>query len=487
MVPAQQIVGSDRAVRATETDPVLVVDMDGTLLRTDTAHEALAGFLSAQPWRLPTTLAWLCRGKSAFRRRLAEEWPVAPACLPVNERVLDLIVTARDAGRRVVLISAAEQRQVDAVARHFGLFDEAHGVGDGGGEAKARFLVERFGSKGFDYAGDDWSDLPAWSAARRTITVGASASLRSAAERACADVQHVEASGAAGRVVHYLVALRPHQWLKNVLIFLPIVAAHKPGASAAAFVAFLTFSMTASSVYLLNDLTDLRSDRAHPRKRLRPFAAGLIRLDHGMMLAFALLGLASLIALLFLPPLFLMILAGYYLVTLAYSLHLKRKLIIDVWTLGALYTFRILAGAAAGGVPLSFWMLGFSMFLFLSLAAIKRQAELEDQIRSGRAAAGRAYRPEDLPILQGIALSAGYAAVVVLALYVDSADVTRLYESPVYLWLVCPLLLYWISRMVMVTHRGAMTDDPVVYAVTDRRSIVVFALMGLAVLAASVL
>lgn len=494
-MPAQQTFIPDDGTGTAEATalPVLVVDMDGTLLRTDTLHEALVAFLSARPWRLPETLGWLRLGKAGFKRKLADEWIVEAAGLPVNERVVDLIEAARAEGRRIVLVSAAEQRQVDEIARHFGLFDEAHGTGaaapDGanlGGDAKAQFLTARFGEKGFDYIGDARADLPVWAAARRAVTVSAPASLRAAAERACPDVEHVEAPGGARLAGHYLRALRPHQWLKNLLVFLPIVAAHNSEAIGAAIVAFVAFSLTASSVYLINDLMDLPADRAHPRKRLRPFAAGLIPIGRGVLLAPALVGAAVLLSVLFLPPLFLGVLAGYYVVTFAYSMLLKRKLIIDVWTLGGLYTFRILAGAAAGDVPLSFWMLGFSMFLFLSLAAVKRQAELGDQIRSGRSSQGRAYEPEDLPILQGIALAAGYAAVIVLALYVDSPNVSPLYARPVYLWAVCPLLLYWISRMVMVTHRGAMTDDPIVYAVTDRKSLAVIALAGIAVIAASV-
>ncbi len=278
--------------------------------------------------------------------------------------------------------------------------------------------------------------------------------------------------------------MRPHQWLKNLLVFLPLLAAHEPGAFGAALLAFVVFSMTASSVYLINDLLDLAADRAHPRKRLRPFAAGTIPIARGAALAPALAGTALLLALLFLPSRFLAVLALYYVSTFAYSLVLKRQLIVDVWMLGALYTLRVLGGGEATGIPLTFWILGFSMFLFLALAAVKRQAELTDLVRSGREGAGRAYQPDDLPILQGIALAAGYAAVIVLALYINSPGVVELYERPRLLWYVCPLLLYWISMMVMVTHRGRMTDDPIVFAVRDPASLVVLALTVMIVLVA---
>lgn len=480
--------------------PVLVVDMDRSLLRSDTLHEALIAFVAAEPWRIPALCGWLRLGKAGFKQRLADELIVEAAGLPVNECVVELIGKARDEGRRVVLVSAADQRQVDAVAAHLGLFDEAHGTGTGaldgsdpgsnrdgsnlGGHAKARFLVERFGAKGFDYVGDSRADLPVWAVARRAFTVGAPASLRAAAGRACGEVEHLAPRAWLPDAAHYLRALRPHQWLKNLLVFLPLLAAHEPGAFGAALLAFVVFSMTASSVYLINDLLDLAADRAHPRKRLRPFAAGTIPIARGAALAPALAGTALLLALLFLPSRFLAVLALYYVSTFAYSLVLKRQLIVDVWMLGALYTLRVLGGGEATGIPLTFWILGFSMFLFLALAAVKRQAELTDLVRSGREGAGRAYQPDDLPILQGIALAAGYAAVIVLALYINSPGVVELYERPRLLWYVCPLLLYWISMMVMVTHRGRMTDDPIVFAVRDPASLVVLALTVMIVLVA---
>jgi 4-hydroxybenzoate polyprenyltransferase len=406
---------------------------------------------------------------------------------------IELIRNAREEGRRVVLVSAAEQRQVNAVARHLGLFDEAYGTGtlEGtnlGGHDKARFLIERFGDKGFDYIGDSRTDLPVWAAARRAITIRAPAGLRSAAERVCAETQHLDPPAGLRDAAHYLRALRPHQWLKNLLVFVPVLAAHEPAAFGPAIAAFIAFSLTASSVYLINDLLDLPADRAHPRKRYRPLAAGLIPVSHAVGMALALVVLAGLLGALALPLLFVGVLACYYAITFAYSLFLKRKAIIDVWTLAALYTLRIMAGSAATGLPLSFWMLGFSMFLFLSLATVKRQAEITDQLKNGQSGRnGRAYRLEDLPILCGIALSAGYAAVVVLALYINSPEVLQLYSSPTLLWFICPLLLYWISRVVMVTHRGGMTDDPIIFAVGDTASLGVLALSALSVVAAATL
>jgi 4-hydroxybenzoate polyprenyltransferase/phosphoserine phosphatase len=476
---------------------VLVVDMDGTLVLTDTLHEAVFSHVAHDVRRLFPLASWIGAGKAAFKRRLADACVLAGDALPLDPEVVALVRAARAEGRRTALVSAADQRQVEAVAAHLGLFDEAYGTGgpDSGGRnlsgaAKAEFLVRRYGARGFDYVGDGAVDAPVWAAARRAITVGANGGLRALAERAGAEsVAHLRppAKGLA-RLRPYLRAMRPHQWAKNALVFMPVLAAHEPGGLGAALAAFIAFSLIASSVYLINDMLDLAADRAHPRKRLRPFAAGEIPLSHGLVLAPALALTALAIAVVFTPLLFLGVLGLYYVATFAYSMVLKRKLIIDIITLAGLYTLRILGGAAAASVTLSPWMLAFSMFLFLALAAVKRQAELTDQARDGRAATpGRGYRTDDLPVLRGIGLSAGNAAVMVFALYINSPAVRSLYAWPQALWLVCPLLLYWVCRMVMMTHRGNMTDDPIVYAATDRVSQVVIALAAMVVVGAALL
>jgi 4-hydroxybenzoate polyprenyltransferase/phosphoserine phosphatase len=470
----------------------LVVDLDGTLCRTDTLHEGILAMVSARAHLLPGLLTHLGRGKVAFKQYVAEAGVIDGADLPMNEAVIDLLKEARASGRKTALVSASDQRQVDAVAAHLGLFDDAFGTGPESaghnlsGAAKADFLVQRYGEHGFDYVGDAKVDVPVWAKARRAITVGAAPSLRLAAEAVSPDVLHLDPPSSKGKLLKpYIRALRPHQWSKNLLVFLPLLSAHNPGAIGAAVAAFFAFSLTASSVYILNDLVDLEADRAHPRKRLRPFAAGTIPILHGMMLAPLLIIAAVVIALVFTPLLFLGALAFYYVATFAYSLWLKRKLIIDVLTLAGLYTVRIIGGAVATAIVLSPWMLGFSLFLFLSLAAVKRQAELTDQLKGGRKkTAGRAYDTEDLPILRDIALSAGYASVLVFALYINSDDVLKLYKTPEILWLICPLLLYWVSRMVMMTHRGYMTDDPIVYAAKDKVSRIVVLIGVLTIIAA---
>ncbi len=459
---------------------VLVLDLDGTLCRSDTLHEALVGVVAHKPLALPSVLVALLQGKAAFKKAVADHYVVPGALLPYNQDVVDLAHAARAEGRKVVLVSASDQRQVNAVADHLAIFDEAIGTGgadgaDGvnlGGARKADLLVERFGESGFDYAGDRSVDLDVWARARRVITVAADNGLRQKAAALDAQAVHLpRGTGSLGKGL--LRAMRPHQWLKNFLVFLPMAAAHDTSLVGQAVAAFVAFCLLASSVYLFNDLVDLEADREHPRKRFRPFAAGDVPVMLGVVVGAGLLLAAILVAVIFTPPAFLAVLLVYYLATFLYSLWLKRKLIVDVLTLAGLYTLRIIAGAAATGVLLSPWMLGFSMFLFLALAAVKRQAELTDQMVTGRSSSGRAYEVEDLPVLRGVALSAGHAAVLVLALYISSDDVRGLYAFPSLLWLVCPLLLYWVLRMVMKTHRGQMTDDPIVFAATDRVSLLV--------------
>lgn len=467
-----------------ETDIALVVDLDGTLCRTDTLHEALLALVGKAPLALFSLPRWLSEGRAGLKARVADHGVLDPETLPLNDTVLDAVRAARANGRRTALVSAADHRQVTAVAEATGLFDEAYGSAEGRnlkGPEKAAFLSTHFGPKMFDYIGDSKADLPVWEASRKAITVQANPAMRAAASRANTETVHIDPPN--GRMRAMLKAMRPHQWSKNILLFLPVLAAHDLSKLALVLLGFFAFCLTASAVYVINDLVDLAADRAHPRKRNRPFASGALSATTGVIMASALLGAALLLGLATGNPTFIAVLGVYLAATFTYSLWLKRKLIVDVLMLAGLYTVRIIAGGAAASVVLSPWMLGFSMFLFLALAAVKRQAELTDQLQSGRASVGRAYEVEDLPVLRGMAIAAGHAAVLVLALYISSDDVQRLYTRADVLWLICPLLLYWVLRMIMATHRGQMDDDPIIYAATDRISqmiIVACVLVGLA-------
>lgn len=283
----------------------------------------------------------------------------------------------------------------------------------------------------------------------------------------------------------YVRALRPHQWLKNLLIFVPSLTAHKFGFGSLlpTALAFGAFSLTASGVYVINDLLDIQSDQAHPRKRDRPFASGALNSNQGLVIAgFLLISALTMGMCVGLP--FSIVLGAYLLTSTAYSFLFKKKLVIDICILAGLYTMRIMAGGVATNISLSVWLLAFSIFFFLSLAAVKRQAELVDGVASGEVKAqGRGYHIDDLPIVSNMALSAGYVSVLIMALYINSPEVMSLYKRPYAIWGVCLVLLYWISRIIMVTHRGAMHDDPIVYALNDRISYLCLAFIAVFLIA----
>jgi 4-hydroxybenzoate polyprenyltransferase/phosphoserine phosphatase len=463
----------------TTAERPLVLDLDGTLLRTDTLVEQALRLAADDPLTLAAAATQLRHGRAAFKRRIADAIPLDPATLIYNDGVLALAHAARETGRPIYLVTAADQSVADAIASHLGLFDGVYasdGINNLKGEAKAAFLVNRFGAQGFDYAGDAEADLSVWRHAARAIVVAPSAALLRRAHAACADVVVVgdPSPSPAARLRLWARALRLHQWAKNILIFLPVFAAHRTGVATIthALIAFLAFSLCASSVYLLNDLLDLPHDRAHARKRHRPFASGAIPLDQApLAIAVCLLGGAALA--LTLPWRFVGMLAVYYACTTTYSFGLKRKPVWDVMMLALLYTMRVFAGSAATGIRISPWLLAFSMFLFFSLAVVKRQTELVQHLRSGRTEklSGRGYLPEDLGVLSAMAASSGYMSVLVLALYVNSGDVLALYHHPSALWMLCPALLFWISRVLMLAHRGLLHDDPVVFALRDRISL----------------
>lgn len=458
---------------STEPREILVVDLDGTLLRSDMLFES---FWSAfgRDWRSPfLSLAALSGGRASLKRHLANASAVEALTLPYDQEVIAFVEAWRRSGGRTALVTASDNEFAAIIAEHLGIFDEVHGSNGKlnlKGERKGQFLEERFGSKGFAYMGDSRADLPVWKRAGKAITVNAPAALRREAEHACESVEHLVTD--ARSVKPYIMALRPHQWLKNSLVFLPMLAAHQIDAATflLSLLAFICFSVIASSVYVLNDLLDLAADRAHPRKKNRPFALGSIPIAHGTWMAAGLLLLGAALAVSISVDL-LLVIATYYLLTTAYSLHLKRRIVIDICVLAGLYTARIVAGSVATGIPLSVWLLAFSVFFFLSLAAVKRQAELIDSAERGNlTASGRGYHVDDLPIISMIAISAGYVSVLVMTLYVNSPAVIELYAHPEALWGVCAVLLYWITRTVLVTHRGHMHDDPVVYAAKDRIS-----------------
>lgn len=466
-------------------EPPLVIDLDGTLIRSDLLVETGLLFLRDQPQRFLAPLQWLARGKSVLKHELAHATELDVSVLPYNKAVIEFIEVERGRGRRVVLATASHRRLADRVAQHLALFDEVIASDEGlnlSAHAKRDALVQTYGDRGFDYAGNSQDDLPVWAAARHAYVVNASQSI----ERSARKIGNVAGVLASRSPVlrDWAKALRLHQWLKNLLIFVPLLAAHRYTDLPLvldALIAFLCFGLCASGVYILNDLLDLRDDRHHVRKRARPFASGRLSIQAGLFAFPALLASAFGLALWQLPLAFTAGLATYYALTLAYSLVLKRRMVIDVITLAALYTLRIIVGAIALGIPLSFWLLAFSMFLFLSLAFVKRYAELFHVRARGsdEKARGRGYFADDLQMIASLGAASGYMAVMVLALYINDSRTAQLYRHQEFIWLACPLLLTWISRIWMLAHRGMMDEDPVIFAVRDRVSLAIGALIAL--------
>jgi len=453
----------------------LVVDLDGTLLRTDLLHESTLVLLRSDPLSVLKLPGWLAVGKAHLKREIAQRVALDFAGMPYHEELVEWLRSERACGRRLVLATASDEKLAQAVAAHLPLFDEvlaSDGRTNNASDRKAAALVERYGERGFDYVGNSSADLAVWERARRAVLVSAPASIRRAAAQR-AEVDREFGAAPAGMKA-WVKALRLHQWLKNVLLFLPLLGSHQildGGLLTKACIAFLAFGLCASSVYVLNDLMDLESDRHHPRKRLRPFAAGVLSPLSGIAVA-GLLLLASFAIAAWVAPAFLAWLGVYFGITLAYTFWLKRKEIVDALSLAGLYTLRIIAGGAAVGIAAPFWLLAFSLFLFLSLARVKRCSEFQVMLAQGRAeATGRGYRPEDLPLIQTLGVVAGFAAVLVLALYINGESVALLYSRPQMMWLTVPILLYWITRVWIKTHRGLMHDDPVLFALKDRVSI----------------
>lgn len=465
--------------------PPLVVDLDGTLLRSDLLLETGIAFIRSHPQRMFKPVSWLVKSKATLKEGLARATDIDVSILPYDPAVIKLIEDERRSGRKIILATASHYTIAQRIAEHLQLFDQvlaSNADRNLSAHRKRDLLIDHYGEGGFDYAGNSYDDIPVWAAARHAYVVNPDSGVERLA-RAQGNVEHVINSNKSGPS-DWMKALRLHQWMKNVLIFVPLLAAHQvtnPLLLLQGVLAFLLFGLCASSVYLLNDLLDLADDRHHASKRNRPFAAGRLSIKSGLI-AFPMLLTGSFLgALLLLPLAFLGVLMAYYTLTLAYSLSLKRQMGVDVIALALLYTVRIIAGAAAFSLPLTFWVLAFSMFMFLSLALVKRYAELREARRKGHTekTRGRGYYPADLEMISSLGASSGYLAVMVLALYIHDQATTALYAHPQVIWLACPLLLFWTTRIWMLTHRGEMHDDPVVFAIRDRTSLIVGILFGI--------
>ncbi|AEM49087.1 UbiA prenyltransferase [Acidithiobacillus ferrivorans SS3] len=461
----------------------LCVDLDGTLIRTDLLVESLLILIKQKPWLVFVIPVWLLRGKSVLKDEIASRVDLNVQTLPYQSGFVEFLRKEHAAGRPLILATASHRKFADGIAKHLGVFTKVHATEDGtnlAGRAKRDILVKHYGIKGFDYAGNSRADVPVWGMARQAIVVNPGRGVLQGARNQCPISQTFTDRHPSLKT--YAKALRVHQWLKNILVFIPMLLAHQishVSLWANGLLAFISFSLCASSVYLLNDLLDLSADRLHPRKRLRPFASGALSMVQGIVLIPLLLLAAFTIAALWLPTDFVIVLVVYYLLTVSYSFWLKAVVLLDALLLAGLYTIRIIGGMAATQIGPSFWLLTFSIFLFFSLALIKRYSELLALKQRGQLTThGRGYHVEDLVMLMGFGVASGFMAVLVSALYINSDKVKVLYQHPAFLWLVSPILLYWISRIWLIAHRGGMHDDPVVFAAKDKGSWAVAAVIG---------
>lgn len=462
----------------------LCIDCDGTLIATDLLYEAFFLMLKQYPLGIFLLPFWLLKGKAYLKNRIAEKVEFNWATLPYRDEVVQRVQQAKTEGRTTVLATASPQVWADGIANQLGCFDVAIGTSETvnlSGRHKGEHLAKLYGEKGFEYAGDMPVDLHVWAKAAGAIVVSNKSGLLNQLNKLAIPIVATIQPKRANLLV-YIKALRVHQWLKNLLILVPLLAAHELSSVLGliqAGYAFVAFSLCASAVYVLNDLLDLESDRQHIRKRKRPFAACTIPLSQGMLMVPILLVIAFAVACL-LPMQFAIVLSVYFLMTLAYSFRLKKQVIVDVMMLAGLYTMRIIAGAAATAITPSFWLLAFSMFIFLSLAMVKRYSELLITLQANKKEpAGRGYSVEDLPVLMAIGVSSGLGSVLILALYINSPETSQMYPNTMWLWLIPPIILYWTSRMWMKAHRGQVDDDPVVFAAKDWQSLTVIALSAI--------
>ena len=481
---------SDARKPVTGRETPLCVDLDGTLAKTDVLLETIVNAIKMRWIHLFLIPAWFFSGKAAAKRKLATIGSIDPSTIPYNDDLIEYLRGESDNGRRIVLATASDRKIAEPIARHLGFFDDvvaSDGITNLKGEAKANALVDLYGERGFAYAGNSRSDLPVWRRAKSALLVNTNRSV----SRTVAALLPIE------RKFHdrepLLLALvremRPHQWIKNILIFIPPMAGHMLLDATVffrTFITFVAFCAAASGIYLINDLLDLESDRNHPRKRNRPFASGELPLPFG--LAGPILA-ASALAIGFTVSSGVMIIVSIYLfLSLVYTNYLKTKPLVDVFCLATLYTIRVFAGGVASDSGVSIWLLNFSGFLFLSLGFLKRYAEYSssDQTMNGAVNRRRGYTEEDSILIMMMGIGSSFISSLILGFYVISMQAHIAYRNPFLLWGIVPLILFWQCRMWLSTVRGYMHDDPIVYAAKDKISYYVMAIIFLIYIFASI-
>lgn len=452
----------------------LVVDLDYTLLCSDSLWESAIRTIADHPKKLLKIPGWLNQGRAVLKCNLAASVIPQVNNWPYNQAVIDQIRVAKEAGRTTCLATAADQSIADAVATHLGLFDLVIGSQDGvnlKGEQKLEKLIREFGEDGFDYIGDSNADLPIWEKSHHAFLVGSD---HSSLAKTLAIIKPDFTVLPEKRLCIQTLTqtLRVHQWVKNLLLFVPFVLSHNYSTASilSATVGFFAFCFCASAIYIINDLLDLPADRKHERKKNRPFASGAMPI-HFAPLLFLGSFLAGSTAAVFLSFSFALIIGVYFLLTFFYSFRLKRLIILDVIILAGFYVLRIIAGTKALDVPLSNWLLGFACFIFLGLGILKRATELLAlKTKNTIHLPGRSYQTNDISILENMAVVSGFCSIVILAMYIESIRASEQYATPFLLWGLCPLITYWYGRLLILAHRGYIHNDPVDFTTTDKCS-----------------
>lgn len=452
----------------------LCTDLDGTILAADSFWESLLCLVERHIWYVFMIPFWLLRGKAALKHEVAARTLPNVSTLPFRPSLIAYLREQKSSGKKLILATGADERIAHQVASHLGLFDAVL-ASDGATNLtreKKKVAIERLtNGKRFDYIGNSWDDIPSWQAATNAILVAPSQRLLGTVRRD--KPQCIVIEKRKKHLASLWKSLRPHHWVKNLLVIVPIVMAHDVNQLPRlldVLVAFAGFSLCASGVYILNDLFDLEADRLHSEKRNRAFASGDIPVWVGLGLSPVLFLAALVVSAQLHSARFLEIILTYLVATTFYSIFAKRIPILDVLLLTALYLLRILGGGVAAHVPVSPWLLAFSMFLLLSLAFAKRHAELLNQeSRNGDQSfiSKREYQVKDRDLVQQFGVTSGYLSVLVLALYVNGKEVMTLYRHPQLIWLACPMLLLWISRLWFLANRGKLHEDPVVFAAQD--------------------
>lgn len=470
------------------SDPPLCVDCDGTLIKTDIFHESIVGYISLNPLRIFHVLCWVFYGRAICKDNLASRVDIVASNLPYNFEVLDYIIEQKNTGRKIFLVTATHIKYANEVASFLNIFDDVFGTTKTlnlKGKNKAAFLITRFGEYGFDYIGNSRADLPVWEKARRALFVGGASTFHFKLKKINTHVEQISHS-ASTPLKRYVQLIRMHQWTKNAILFIPLLTSHSFLNIQNGILGFLSFSFVASSVYIINDLFDLNNDRVHHLKRKRPIAAGDVGIISSSCLSCALLivgvGLSF-----FINTAFTLLIVFYVVITILYSFLLKKLLLIDTIVLSFLYCLRLLAGHLAMNIPLSFWLMSFAIFFFFSLAMSKRFMELKYFLDSGSTGQikGRGYEGVDLVPLGIVGVSSGILSIAIFSLYLQSDKVVPLYKSPMLLILLIPVFLYWISRVWILAYRGALNEDPIIFAVKDVMSYVLIIIILLVIITAS--